>query len=88
MRLFASTRVRPNPRASVTGARKNVHPLMGSSAISRWYARELTRWNQGPLWLDIVWKLFLPILAFVTYGLLALGAALITYAVIQLIFEA
>jgi hypothetical protein len=72
----------------VGAARKDVHPLMNSSKIGRWHARELTRWDQGPLWLDIVWKLFLPMLAFLTYGLLALGAALVTYAVIQLIFKA
>ncbi len=86
MRLFASTRVPPKARAGMGAARKNVRPLINSGKIGHWYARELTRWNQGPLWLDIVWKLLLPMLAFVTYGLLALGGALMTYTVIKLIF--
>jgi hypothetical protein len=63
---------------------KDARAIKNSGMIGSRLAHELKRLHQSPLWLAIIWKLFVPIVAIVGCGFPALGAAVATYAVIQL----
>jgi hypothetical protein len=89
MRLFVAIRILSNLRGGGGGVdvgRKDVHALKNSATIGRWYARALTRRDQGPLWLAIIWKLIVTMIAIGICCIVALGAAGITYAVIWVSF--